>query len=642
MNFEPKRLLSSLRTGWALLLFILILAGWLRFWQLGQLPPGLYRDEAYNGLDALDVLDGQQAWFFPANNGREPAYIYLTAVSVALFGRSALAVRLGAAMAGTLTTGLVYLLARSWYGRATGLLAAFTWAVTLWPVHLSRIGLRPILLAPFLAAAFWLGTLAYRRQKKWLWLLAGLVYGAGFYTYLAIRFTPLLLAALAFYLLARGKGRGLWPGLLWFGLGTAVSLTPFTLLIRQQPDILLDRTGQVSILHTAVNGGNLWGTVWQHGWQALGMFLWQGDTILRHNPAGRPLFDWFMAVPFLMGLGWCLRHWRRPAAMALLLWTAVMLGPTILAADTPHFLRASGLLPGVVILPAIGLAQLWRWERLPPGWRQGVVLFLMMGSLVMTIRDYGQYGRSADTGYLFEQAARTLAETVNGAPADAVVFMDDRFWSGWPSIPFLVTNQNVEQFQPESGLPVLPQTSQLIVWPYAALDFIPPALPETALVRVGTGPLHRGDLEPEAYPLYTRYLLSRRPDWPITAVFADQLALHHPTAKLLDASTLQIDLAWSTETAVPRPLTLFIHILGPEGMAAQRDTPPGNGRWPHAWWRPGLLLHDRHIITLPEPFDPDRHRIIIGLYDSETKIRLPLFDPEGNVVGDSWELKTDD
>ncbi len=642
MNFEPKRLLSSLQTGWALLLFILILAGGLRFWQLAQLPPGLYRDEAFNGLDALDVLDGQQAWFFPANNGREPAYIYLTALFVAIFGRSALAVRLGAAVVGTLTTGLVYLLARAWYGRSTGLLAAFTWAVTLWPVHLSRIGLRPILLAPFLAAAFWLGTLAYRRRQQWLWLIAGLVYGAGFYTYLAIRFTPLLLAALAFYLLARGKGKGLWPGLLWFGLGTAVSLIPFTFLVIQQPDILLGRAGQVSILNTAVNGGDLWASVWQRGWQALGLFLWQGDTILRHNPAGRPLFDWFMAAPFLVGLGWCGRHWRRSAAMALLLWTAVMLGPTILAADTPHFLRASGLLPGVVILPAIGLAQLWRWERLPARWRQGVVLFLMMGSLVMTVRDYERYGRAADTGYLFEQAARALAETVNASPADAAIFMDDRFWSGWPSIPFLVANPHVSRFRPEAGLPSLPAASQLIVWPYAALDFIPPALPETALVRIESGPLHRGDLEPNAYPLYTRYLVSPAPDWPTTATFGNQLALHRPAVDLLDASTLQIDLTWSTETAVPRPLTLFIHILGPAGMAAQQDTPPGSDNWPHSWWRPGLLLYDRHIITLPEPFDPDRHQIIIGLYDSETKTRLPIFDPGGNAASDSWELKIDE
>ncbi|MCP4427938.1 MAG: glycosyltransferase family 39 protein, partial [Chloroflexi bacterium] len=154
-----KRLPGPSQTGWALLLLLVILAAVMRFGALGELPPGLYRDEAHNGLDALAVLDGRHALFFPANNGREPAYIYLTALFVGLFGRSALAVRMGAAVVGTATTWFVYKLARSWHGRSVGLFAAFTWAVTLWPVHLSRIGLRAVLLAPFLAATFWLGTL---------------------------------------------------------------------------------------------------------------------------------------------------------------------------------------------------------------------------------------------------------------------------------------------------------------------------------------------------------------------------------------------------------------------------------------------------------------------------------------------------
>jgi len=119
-----------------LLLLVMMLAALFRFWELGQWPPGLYRDEAQNGLDALQVLQGQHALFFPANNGREPAYIYLTALFISLLGRSALAVRAGAALTGTLTTWITYQLGQTWYGRRAGLLAAFVWATTFWPVHL--------------------------------------------------------------------------------------------------------------------------------------------------------------------------------------------------------------------------------------------------------------------------------------------------------------------------------------------------------------------------------------------------------------------------------------------------------------------------------------------------------------------------
>ena len=56
--------MSAAQNRWvppALLVVLLVAAG-LRFWQLGQLPPGLYHDEAYNGLDALSLLQG---WTFP-------------------------------------------------------------------------------------------------------------------------------------------------------------------------------------------------------------------------------------------------------------------------------------------------------------------------------------------------------------------------------------------------------------------------------------------------------------------------------------------------------------------------------------------------------------------------------------------------
>ena len=92
------------RWGWALLLLAVGLAAVLRFYRLDEWPPGPYRDEAYNALDALGVLRGQHALFFPANNGREPLFIYLVALSIALFGPTTLALRLPAAVVGALTT----------------------------------------------------------------------------------------------------------------------------------------------------------------------------------------------------------------------------------------------------------------------------------------------------------------------------------------------------------------------------------------------------------------------------------------------------------------------------------------------------------------------------------------------------------
>ena len=648
-------------TGWALLFLAMATAVILRFHQLGQAPPGLYRDEAFNGLDALTVLDGNTPLYFPDNNGREPLYIYLTSLAIAAFGRTAFAVRFTAALVGSLTTIVTYKLAKEWFGQRVGLLSAWMWAITLWPIHLSRIGFRIILLPFFLALTFWLATLAYRRRNGRYWFLAGLIYGLSFYTYLAVRFTPVLLALLAitFILTQRRKGAkgGREKGtetnlqspisnLLFSLLGALTLLLPLATLTLQNPDLILGRTGQVSIFDDGVNNGRFLPTLYQQTTQALGMFFWRGDTILRHNPAGRPIFDFLMTIPFLIGVIWCVRRWRRLPAMTLLLWTAVMLGPTILAADTPHFLRAAGILPAVVIFPAIGLD--WVWGRLETrDWRLEIgdwrlvlpsllIVILIIGSTSLTILDYEQYSLDPETAYLFEAAATDLVADIQNEAEETVVFIDNRFWSGWLAIPFLVDENRVTRFEGKNGFAGLANRDTVVyAWPHASLDYLSQALPPPALISSQSGSLARGDLEEQPYPLYLRYHAQAAPDWPIMADFGNQLQLRQATVQTLSTSEVQIDLYWSTATAVTQPLIAFIHILDENGesfgLVAQDDAPPANGRW--SWWQPGLIIHDPHTLTLPRPLTPSA-QILIGLYDANSQTRLPI----NGTTADTWQL----
>jgi hypothetical protein len=120
------------------------------------------------------------------------------------------------------------------------------------------------------------------------------------------------------------------------------------------------------------------------------------------------------------------------------------------------------------------------------------------------------------------------------------------------------------------------------------------------------------------------------------------MTLHEAQATLIDSQTVQVDLIWSADTPLPPSLTVFVHIAGTTGNIAQDDAPPGNGRWPTDWWRPGLYLHDRHTITLPESYDPAQHKIYVGLYDAQTGERLPVVTASGKPIGDSFKLLIDD
>lgn len=627
----------------------------MRFYRLGEWPPGPYRDEAYNGLDALGVLHGEHTLFFPANNGREPAYIYLVALSLALFGPSTFALRLPAALIGALATVPAWLLGRAWFGRVAGMFAACLWAFTLWPVHLGRIGLRAGSLAPLLALAFWLGTRAYRERRAALWFIAGVVYGLSFYTYLAARFTPLLLGLFAVYLIATGRRARLWDGgrVLRFGLGAALAVAPLALVLAGDPLLIFGRAGQVSILSPDVSGGDPLGMLLGNTGRALGMYLWRGDAILRHNallaydavlksdnPAGRPVFDLLMAGPFLAGLLWCLRHWRRPAAAFLLLWQLVMLGPTILAEDAPHFLRAAGVLPGAVFFPAIGLALLWDWTRLPQPARRAAVLLLLAGSAVLTMRDYAVYAQQPDVGYLFEAAAADLA-TAAAADADAgaAVYIDQRFPDGWPSIRFLLSSRSPTLFLPAEGLPPPSVPAAVYAWPYEPLRGLAESLTPPVLVEIAPGPPARGDLEPVPYSLYTRYTLL-----PIDAVgtgrpadFDGRFTLRGASAEPAVPDALNVALQWlpgDTFSAAEGSPILFIHAVGPEGIIGQYDGPIAHGLWPGNNWRPGVAVGERHTLQLNRPYDPATDSVRIGLYWVDTGERLPTLDAGGRPVGD--------
>ncbi|MEM7111682.1 MAG: glycosyltransferase family 39 protein [Chloroflexota bacterium] len=642
-----------------MLVFIGITAVFFRFYQLGEIPSGLFRDEAYNGLDAVRVLAGEHAIIFPANNGREPLYIYLTALAVALFGQTAVAVRIAAAVVGSLTTWAVYKLADEWFGRFVGLTTAWLWAVTFWPVHLSRIGLRAILLVPLLTLTFWFLTRGYREKRPLFWMLAGAMYGLSFYTYLAARVTPILL--LMFFVaearmprLVKQQGEARMPRLrliFYFVATTAVFLLPLIWLIIQQPDLLLGRTDQVSILNPQVNGGNLWLTLWRKGWQAVGMFFWQGDGIVRHNallsyPAGngRPVFDLFLTIPFLLGVWYCLGHWRQRAALFTLPWIFVMLAPTVLAEDTPHFLRAVGILPAALMLPALGLKQIWQWRG---NTGRVIVGILLAGSLGLTIRDGLNYGQQPTVAHLFEDGARTLAEEAREQASETAVYIDNHFrneTAGWPSIPFLLADAPINWYDNAAGVPPdTPLPVTIYVWPYAPHDFVATLASSAAHVQVQTGALGRGDFEETAYPLYLVYTFAAQADALETAtpIYFDKKYLLRDAILTEQANGVTVDLTWGLgeeETAVSPNLVAFVHVIGPDGLIAQFDSPPGQNLWRLDWWHPDLVVSEQREVSFTELLDPAQNQVFVGLYDNQTLERVPIVTRDGDFIGDQWQI----
>lgn len=624
-------------------LFVTGLGAALRLVAFGSVPGGLYQDEAFNGLDALHVLEGEHPLYFDANNGREPLFIYLASLSIAGLGRTPAAVRLPAALLGTLTIPILAVLGALLFDRRVGLLGSTVMAITFWPLHLSRVAFRAVALPLFLALTLAAGCWGVQRSKRWWLLLAGLFYGLAFYTYLPVYFSLVVLALFGLYLWFAGRGAKLRWALPWFILGTAVALLPLLATFAAEPSLLWGRASQVSIFDPALNQGDLWGTLFKQIGRGLGMYVWRGDLIARHNLPGRPVFDWVMAPFFLLGLIWTLRNWRRPAAVLVLLWSLLMLVPTVLAEDAPHFLRAVGVLPLACLLPALGLDRFHRWLQARGTWRWLPVVALlvpMLLSLGLTVRDYfHRYPAEPQTSYAFQAAAVELADQMNAY--DGPIWASVRFPNEWESARYLV-GKDVHWIA-EGAAPQQPSLPAVwFIWPYEPVEFQLAVLPPKVRFESWLGPLVKGDDELEPYPLYWGYRLqpADTSTAPPVARFENGISLLHASAQLDDShpNHLTVSLEWTADSKLAAEYKVFVHVLASDGMVAQADSFPAQGTLPTTWWRPGDWVIDVYKISLSTTNSIAVHQIRIGLYRNDDLTRLAVLDSEGQPIGDSMTI----
>jgi 4-amino-4-deoxy-L-arabinose transferase-like glycosyltransferase len=629
---------------------VLLVAAALRLLAFGQVPPGLYHDEAYHGLDAQDVLQGDLTLYFPANNGREPMFIYLVTLMTGLLGASPLAVRLAAVPVGLLTVAATAAMGRALFSRRVGFLSAAVLAVTLWHVHLSRVAFRAVLLPLFIALVAWQVARAVRTGRRSPWLAAGLIYGLSFYTYNAARFTPVALFAFGLTMLltqpAVRRRPALWQGL---GLAAAAALVaglPLGIYALTHQDAVLSRPGQVSIFNPAIHGGDPWGTLGRHTLRTLGMFFVQGDRIWRHNVPRRPVFDPLLGAAFVLGLWVAIRRGRRdPAAGFALVWTAVMSLTTLLAEDAPHFLRAVGLLPVVTLFPALGLDALARRGGRTVGLAVTIVV-LLFGLVSTTWAYFGPYARDPMSGYWFEEGAVALAGRVNeflgtgwdgermirGGPGDRQVRIDPWLWEQWPQVRFLVAAE--EALTVGVGDRPADAPAAFFVWPYGDWQRVWPLLPTPVEISVEEGPLSQGDLDPEPFTTYLAFFATEPdPDVPAVAHFSQGVELLGVSVTLEDDGGLRARLRWRANQALTEDYTVFVHYLRDGERLAQADGRPAGGHYPTPRWQPGDVVVDDHHFEGIEPL-PERDALLFGFWDPETEERLYLLDEAGNPAGD--------
>lgn len=370
-----------------IIIFILLLAALLRFYQLGINPPSLAWDEAALGYNAYSIGEtGKDEfrrvlpydYFASFGDYKPPLYIYAAVLPVKIFGLNELAVRFPSALFGTLTVLLTYFLVKELFPKLKDFwlpeIAAFFLAISPWHTQLSRAAWEANLASFFVVLGVLLFLKSLKGRGQFL-LLSGLAFVATFYTFNSTRvFSPILVLGLALY-----YRKDLWQMKRWVVISTVVAI----LLIAPLVPHLLSSEGRlrfqevniftdIEVIETtnrwmAQDNNALWSRIihnrrvhfallflehYFHHFEGKFLFI-SGD--------GNPKFSlqdvgqlYLFDLPFLLAGVYFLIRRKEKGAFLIFWWLLAAPIPAATARETPHALRILDSLPTWQIITAYG------------------------------------------------------------------------------------------------------------------------------------------------------------------------------------------------------------------------------------------------------------------------------------------------
>ncbi len=632
---------------------IVAFAFFLRGWRIDELPPGFLSDEAYNLVDIVEMLEtGSHPLYFTRNNGREPLFLYLQAVSVAVLGATPFAARVVAVFLGTLTVALLYRLARELFGPGSWapVVSSLVLAVTLYHAILSREGLRSISLPPLAVVALIALWSAYRRGQTRDFALAGLGFALALYTYVASRAMPLVPAG---FLAAGWLGR--WPlPRRWLpkaGLAAAIVLVgaaPLGYVAWRSPTAFWARSGVD--LFVGAKGGVA--GLAENGRRVAAMFFVRGDGWVGNNLPNRPIYDPALGFLFCLGLAVAVvtlapplrRRLRWPAeweaiSVLILLWLVAAILPVWLSVGAPSFLRSLNVAPPLAMLCALGAEGA---RQLVRGTWSGLAVFVVVavslaGGSASTVQAlFWRWPAVLGDGGALGTDIMRLADHMKDGPPDRRYLVDASLdWHA--SLQLAMRSLPAQFIDLDEVLLTGPSAEYIVVEDASGSGRMSPWLPNTWGRQIGPAPsftvggAYWSFAFDEALPALPAKPL--RPAPLLEMAIGEELRITGlgVVSGPDPASPVEVVLQWEVLRRPSEDYSVSLRIVDAAGQTvAQTDRRLGGAYLGTRSWLPGDVAHSRHLLRLPQLPSGQPHRIAAVVYFLGPPIKnLQLSDATG-------------
>lgn len=382
-----------------LLICILILASIARLYKLDTVPFSLNLDEASIGYDAYSILKtGHDQFgklmpltFKSTNDFKMPLYIYMTSVSMAIFGSNEFAIRLPSVIAGILGVFLTYLLIREiflknkWVEKIA-LLSALLLTVSPWHLHFSRGAFESNIAVTINLAAI-LFFLKGLRKNNYLLLISSIFFGLSLFTYHTAKFvTPLILIFMVIInwqpLLSKKK-IFIWSALIYFlfilifmplAVSKQIQMRFMTLNSFRLENAIYE-SSQLTV--NELQRGFKYSTKLFHNQRLLLFtydnfkifltnyfkhfnpdFIYKGDMNKMYHAPNFGLVLFIEPIFFIFGLFYYLKYLRRRENLFLIWWGLLSFIPSSLVWQAPSSIRSLIFLPLLQLFTAFGVVYL--------------------------------------------------------------------------------------------------------------------------------------------------------------------------------------------------------------------------------------------------------------------------------------------
>lgn len=409
---------------------IILIAIFLRFYQLGVNPPSLTWDEASLGYNAYSIYKTGADEYgnkFPLSirsfdDYKPPLYTYLAVPFVAMFGLSELSVRMPAAIIGVLSVIAIYFLAKEilqkWdkkYQEPIALTSAFFLSISPWHLQFSRAAYEGNIGLFFLISGLLFFLKALKNGN--FFYFSSLLFLLSLYSYHSFRlFVPLFLLVL-FIIFWKGilsfKKQAIvslmilfffsfpiWNTFLRVGAGTGARLSMVTIF--SDPTVI---NPSIERMDYDKNNNDLLGSILHNRRIVYFLAIAKGyldhfnpDFLFIHGDGGVQhhavdmgmLYLW--DLPFIVaGLYILVKRRDRYILMIFIIFLLAPL-PSAITTGTPHPVRAIALVPGFHIVAAVGVVLFCFWiKKMNRIFRFCIVIFIFSFFILNLVYYLHQY-----------------------------------------------------------------------------------------------------------------------------------------------------------------------------------------------------------------------------------------------------------